>query len=129
VVDDNKDTCEVLKHILLSAGASVRTANTVKDGIQELSNEAPDIVLTDLAIPGESGLVLIEHIRQAGGNVSNLPIIVLSACAFKTDQDAALEAGASTFIPKPFRPKEVVNSVRQLTLENALQHKQLDSDD
>lgn len=120
VVDDNKDTCEVLKHILTSAGASVRTANSVRDGIALLEAEAPDIVLTDLAIPGESGLVLIDYIRKAPDRFAQLPIIVLSACAFNSDREAALDAGASRFIPKPFRPVEVIDNVRQLTLAMAM---------
>ena len=121
VVDDNLDTCEVLKQILTAAGATVRTVNSVRDGISELNKEPADIVLTDLAMPGESGLVFIEHIRNSGGGTSNLPVIVLSACAFDADKEAALKAGASLFVPKPFRPSEVVRSVRQLALSSAMQ--------
>ncbi|MDC0357329.1 ATP-binding protein [Oligoflexia bacterium] len=121
VVDDNRDTCEVIKHVLIAAGASVRIAHTVKDGISLLQEEVPDIVLTDLAIPGESGLVLIKHIRQASNNCAEVPIIVLSACAFNSDKEAALSAGASTFVPKPFRPIDIIKNVRQLTLSMAMQ--------
>lgn len=120
VVDDNKDTCEVLKQILIAAGASVQTAHTVREGVAALQESQPDIVLTDLAIPGESGLVLIQHMKNAPEAVARIPIIVLSACAFQTDRDEALRAGASLFIPKPFRPNEVLRSVRQLTLTNAI---------
>lgn len=116
VVDDNADTCDVLKHILNSVGANVRTASSVKDGIKLIEEEAPDIVLTDLAIPGESGIALIEHIRNKSEDIAQLPIIVLSACAFEADKEAAMDAGASIFIPKPFRPAEVISNVRQLTL-------------
>lgn len=120
VVDDNKDTCEVLKHILMAAGASVRTANSVKDGIKELEGGYPDLILTDLAIPGESGLVLIQHVRNLPDENSKIPIMVLSACAFEADKTAALDAGASTFLPKPFKPNEVIKSARQLTLSSAM---------
>lgn len=121
VVDDNKDTCEVLKMILSSAGATVRVAHSVRDGIALMEEGVPDIVLTDLAMPIESGLVLIQHIRNTQGEVQGLPIIVLSACAFASDRDTALGAGASTFLPKPFNPTEVVKTVRELTLNRALQ--------
>ncbi|MBN8549239.1 MAG: response regulator [Deltaproteobacteria bacterium] len=122
VVDDNKDTCEVLKQILLASGATVQTAHTVKDGISLLKDSVPDIVLTDLAIPGESGLILIQHIKNSPHQLSRVPIIVLSACAFQTDRDQAIEAGASLFMPKPFRPNEVLKCVRQLTLSSALRN-------
>lgn len=121
VVDDNQDTCEVLLHILKAAGATVRTEHSVRDGVAALSEITPDIVLTDLAMPGESGLVLIEHMKNQLSDLSRVPVIVLSACAFQSDEDAALEAGASVFIPKPFRPADVVKNVRKLTLRSAMQ--------
>ena len=121
VVDDNRDTCQVLQHVLKAAGAEAVAANSVREGIDLLDSKVPDIVLTDLAIPGESGLVLIEHIRGSEDEVASLPIIVLSACAFQSDQEAAMNAGASIFIPKPFRPSEIVQTVRQLTLSRAME--------
>jgi signal transduction histidine kinase/ActR/RegA family two-component response regulator len=120
VVDDNYDTCEVLSQILSHAGAKVITAQSVQDGITSIGVETPDIVLTDLAIPGESGLVLIQHLQDPEALTSHIPIIVLSACAFESDRNAALEAGASMFMAKPFKPTEIVRSVRQLTLNSAL---------
>lgn len=122
VVDDNLDTCEVLKQILIAAGADVRTAHTVQDGLGAIELSTPDIILTDLAIPGESGLKLIEQVRNAPGAVASLPIIVLSACAFERDKESALHAGASLFMPKPFRPSEIVRTVRELTFSNALRN-------
>lgn len=120
VVDDNQDTCDVLKHILEASGATVRTATSVKEGMNALHQTPPDIVLTDLAIPGESGLVLIEHIRKQQGDIKGIPILVLSACAFDNDREASLKAGASLFVPKPFKPQEIIRTVRNLTLSSAL---------
>jgi len=120
VVDDNMDTCEVLKHILKAAGASVRAVTTVRDGLGAIEEALPDIILTDLAMPGESGLSLIKQIRGSSGEESKLPIIVLSACAFQADRDAALKVGASMFIPKPFKPTDILKNVRQLTLNMAM---------
>jgi len=120
VVDDNHDTCEVLLQVLQSAGATVKTANTVRDAVAALELSIPDIVLTDLAIPGESGVVLIEHIRNSHSALATLPIIVLSACAFESDRQQALKAGGSIFIPKPFRPSEIIKAVRHLTLASAM---------
>lgn len=121
VVDDNKDTCEVLKHILIAAGATVRTAHSVREGINELEQDLPDIILTDLAMPGESGVVLIQHIRNSNDELRKIPIMVLSACAFESDKNAAIDAGASMFMPKPFKPGEVLSGVRHLTLNMAMQ--------
>ncbi len=121
VVDDNADTCEVLRQILLASGAQVQIAHNVQEGLAVIEGSTPDIILTDLAMPGESGLVLIETIRKRTDRLAQIPIIVLSACAFPADQQSALDAGASIFVPKPFKPAEIVSNVRMLTLQSALQ--------
>jgi signal transduction histidine kinase/ActR/RegA family two-component response regulator len=119
VIDDNSDACDVLKLILTKAGATVRIAHSVQQGLELLQESAPDIILTDLAMPKESGLVLIEQVRKSAGELKDLPIIVLSACAFSADKEAALAAGASSFLAKPFQPKDILKNVRDLTFARA----------
>jgi signal transduction histidine kinase/ActR/RegA family two-component response regulator len=119
VVEDNQDTCEVLRQVLQAAGASVKTAHNVKEGIIALEENIPDIILTDLAMPGETGISLINHIRRGAENIKKLPIIVLSACAFESDKQNAFDAGASAFIAKPFNPSSILTQVRDLTLAGA----------
>jgi signal transduction histidine kinase/ActR/RegA family two-component response regulator len=121
VVDDNPVNCDILSAILTKAGASVHVANSVRDGVSLLSSTTPDIILTDLAMPKESGLDLIQKVRDGETKgQQDIPIIVLSACAFNSDKEAAISAGADLFIVKPFKPTEVIQSVRNLTLERAL---------
>ncbi len=115
IVDDNRVNCELLQQILQHAGAKATYVNDVPAAITKLeSEEMPDILLTDLAIPKISGLNLIEHIRNTAK--SKIPIIVLSACAFEKDKEAALNAGASAFIAKPFNNSEVIKVVHDLTM-------------
>ncbi len=119
VIDDNSDACNVLKLILTKAGATVRIAHSVQQALALLEESPPDIILTDLAMPRESGLVLIEQIRSGNGEIKDLPIIVLSACAFPADKEAALAAGASSFLAKPFQPRDILKNVRDLTFARA----------
>lgn len=117
VVDDSPITGEVLRHILQASGASVRRAISVAECMEFVDQHVPDIILTDLAMPGEGGVVLIEKIRHHEmQELHSIPIIVLSACAFPSDRTAALDAGASQFIPKPFKTSEVLASVRSLMI-------------
>jgi CheY-like chemotaxis protein len=118
VVDDNQAAVDILGYVLRRAGASVEFANSVNSAKEKIDSAIPDIVLTDIAMPGESGLALVDYIRNQ--KELSVPIIVLSACAFQSDEDAAVEAGASLFIPKPFKPNDVIRSVRSLTLQGAL---------
>jgi len=121
VVDDNQSTCDVLQDILLSSGAEVRVANRVREAKELLAEEEFDLCLIDLAIPGESGLSLIEQIRK--GDVlerNTLPLIVVSGCVFDKDRDEAMVAGANGFIPKPFHPQELIESIRDLAISSVL---------
>ena len=69
-------------------------------------------------MPGQSGLDLINTVRAKQEQVKDLPIVVLSACAFKRDREAVLEAGANSFIPKPYTPEAVMNKVWDLVSNN-----------
>ncbi len=121
VVDDSKTTCEVLETILSGAGAIVHVAYSVSEAKKMAHRASLDAALIDLAIPGESGLDLIEYFRKhCEEPLSTMPLIVVSACAFDTDQQQALSYGASFFISKPFRPNEILQTVRHLTAASAL---------
>ena len=120
VVDDNSDTLEVLRQILMAAGAGVATATSVAEGLGRFYESNVDIILTDLAMPEQSGLDLIEQIKSLDDTKNRIPIVVLSACSYEADQQAALQAGAALFIPKPFKPTNVLEAVRQLTLDSAM---------
>lgn len=120
VTDDNQDTCEVLRQVLMAAGANVTISQSVERSIEILKTSVPDIILTDLAMPRQSGLVLIQHLRQSESALSQIPVIVLSACAFESDRQKALAAGAGFFMAKPFKPEEVVQKVREMTTGKAL---------
>ena len=120
IVDDNQDTCKVSKSILLAAGASAEVANSVKEAIEKLSdNFFPDIILTDLAMPKESGLDLIKRVKALPNeNMRKVPVVVLSACAFQKDKNSVFEAGAKEFIAKPFKPNELTQVVKKVVEDN-----------
>lgn len=121
VVEDNEDTQAILKQVLTLAGAEVQVFGSVGKAKNFLSNNTTDIVLTDIAMPGETGIDLIMQVRNKSiTEQADLPILVLSACAFDSDRSAAIDAGADAFIAKPFRPKDVVTAVRELTISYAL---------
>lgn len=114
VVDDNADTREVLSIVLNRAGAKVQLATSSGEAKHILHGRGIDIILTDLAMPGESGLVLIQHIRESYESYRSIPILVLTACAFESDREASLKAGATLFMAKPFKPNEVVMNLKSI---------------
>ena len=120
IVDDNKLTCDVLETIITQSGGHAYVALDVPQARKIAESTDLDAALVDLAIPGEDGLSFIRWIRQTSSSLSLLPVIVVSACVFDRDRELAKEAGASFFIAKPFKPAEVVRSIRHFTLSSVL---------
>ena len=91
-------------------GFKVSLAATGKEMLACIDSEAIDLVLLDLGLPDEDGLVLARQVRAR----SSLPIIVVTARKDQKDRLAALEIGADDYLTKPFNPKELVLRVRNL---------------
>lgn len=117
VIDDNKQTCELLKMLLSEKGGEVTSSCTVAEAKALYERLDFDILLVDLAIPGESGIDFISHIREKN---SIIPIVVVSACVFEMDRMNAEDSGANAFIAKPFSTEEIVHVVRQKVTDSAL---------
>jgi len=102
VLEDDELTRESLAEILAVAGTSVRVAATVQEAMRALSEFQPNVVLSDLALPGEDGFSFISRVRslpsEGGGRV---PAAALSALASVEDRQHALDAGFQMHIPKP----------------------------
>jgi len=115
VVEDDEGTRECLLEVLSDAGATVRVASTVPEGIEALSAFKPDVLLSDLAMPGQDGFSLIAHLRSLppdrGGRI---PAAALSALAGVDDRQHALAAGFQMHIPKPVDIENLLSAVARL---------------
>ena len=118
VIDDSQETREVVQTILTASGATVHAGSSVAEGLALLDQHHADVIITDLAMPHESGLVLIEKISKTAH--AKLPVIVMSACAFPQDRQTCLDAGATAFLAKPFKPSDIISEIRKVTLASAL---------
>ena len=65
VVDDSQETREVVQTILMAAGATVQSGSSVQEGLLLIENNNADVIITDLAMPHESGIVLIEKVLKS----------------------------------------------------------------
>ncbi|HYG74019.1 MAG TPA: PAS domain S-box protein [Planctomycetota bacterium] len=109
VVDDEPDTCELLLFILQNAGATVETALSVADAVPRLATFKPDILLSDIGMPGENGYLMLEKLRATG---SKIPAIAISAFARNEDRDRALKAGFQDFLSKPLESSDLMAMVK-----------------
>jgi PAS domain S-box-containing protein len=113
VVDDDPDTLEVLETVLEQEGASVTAASSAREAFERLEGERPDVLVSDLAMPGEDGYRLIEKIRQVPV-ASSIPAVALTAYARPEDREAALRAGYQAHVAKPVEPGELTHEVARL---------------
>jgi PAS domain S-box-containing protein len=116
VVEDDADTRELLEVILERCGATVRAVGSSYAALDELMHSIPDIVISDIGMPGESGYDLIKKIRsldpEQGGRV---PAVALTAYASAADRRRALLAGFQTHLAKPVEPDELLAVVASLS--------------
>lgn len=108
VVDDEVDTCELLQFILEQYGASVRAVASAKEALDAIAQELPDILLSDIGMPGMDGYMLIRAIRamsnEQGGNIR---AIALTAYAGETNQQQIFQAGFQRHVTKPVEPAQL----------------------
>lgn len=109
VVDDEADTRELLRTGLESCGAQVTLAASAAEALEALENAVPDVLISDIGMPGEDGYDFIRHIRllppERGGRV---PAIALTAYARVEDRLKALRSGYQMHVPKPVELAELV---------------------
>jgi signal transduction histidine kinase len=115
VVDDDDDTLDALRHLLEQSGARVSTASSASTAFLAFAGEPPDVLLSDIGMPGEDGFSLIRRVRgldpERGGKV---PAAALTAYTQPSDRDRALSAGFQAFLAKPVDPRELAGAVARL---------------
>ena len=108
VVDDEPNITRVLRGSLSAQGYDVRTANDPEEGLRTFKDWTPDLVITDLMMPGMSGVEVCRAIRAS----SAIPVLVLSVREHERSKVEALDAGADDYVTKPFGIQELLARVR-----------------
>jgi signal transduction histidine kinase/ActR/RegA family two-component response regulator len=115
LVDDDPDTLQILSVMLAESKAGVQTAASVSEALEILEWYQPDVLVSDLAMPGEDGYSLIGKIRAlAGGKVTQVPAVALTSYVRVEDRARALSAGFNLFVPKPVEPEELITAIANL---------------
>ena len=117
VVDDEPSMREFLEIMLSQEGYQVRTASNGEEGVKAYRTEEPDLVLTDVKMPGMSGLDLIREIHSLDPTA---PIIAITAYASADDAIRAVREGAYDYLSKPFQIEDL-----RIIIRNALEARRL----
>jgi CheY-like chemotaxis protein len=120
LVDDEEDAREALRLILQQNGMLVTTASSARGAFELVESLQPDILLSDIAMPGEDGLSLIRRVRKLPFDRSGqVPAIALSAYAAAEDRRQALLAGFQRHIPKPVDPAHLLAAIATMARTGA----------
>jgi two-component system phosphate regulon response regulator OmpR len=111
VVDDDARLRTLLSRYLAENGFRVSTANHAEDARDKLRFLAPDALVLDVMMPGETGLALTAALRAENATV---PILLLTARGAPEDRIAGFESGADDYLGKPFEPRELVLRLRAM---------------
>jgi signal transduction histidine kinase/CheY-like chemotaxis protein len=114
VVDDEADTREMLAALLTVAGAKVEVVASVAEALTRLSTFAPQVLVSDIGMPGYDGYALIRTIRASGAPYARIPALALTAYASPDDARKAMLEGFQTHMAKPIEPAVFISAVARL---------------
>jgi CheY-like chemotaxis protein len=124
IVDDERDAREVLVAMLELRGAEVIAASSAAEAVEALAHATnvsmPDVLVSDIGMPGEDGFDLISKIRAMGPERGgNIPAIALTAYARAEDRTRVLAAGFQRHVAKPVEPSSLAGAVASLARRTA----------
>ncbi len=112
IIDDEKSIRFILENTLKNE-FNVISFTDGAEGLSYLENgNIPDLIISDLDMPGINGFLFLEKIRNSGF-FDNIPVIILSGNDESTDKIKCFELGADDYVSKPFIPKEIIARVKR----------------
>lgn len=113
IIEDEPFIIEALTFLLENEGLDVRSISDGANAIEFIIKSKPNLVILDIMLPNVSGMKILEDIRSMD-EISNLPVLMLTAKGQKKDRRAAEEAGVSKFMTKPFDNQELIENVKAM---------------
>jgi DNA-binding response OmpR family regulator len=117
LIDDDPQLLDVLSLSFKDAGHEVSTARDGKAGLEKIAAEKPDIVVSDVNMPGVDGFALCRKLREQGNRV---PLVLLTSRDGEIDEALGLELGADDYVPKPFSTRVLLARISALLRREAL---------
>ena len=107
VVEDERDIAALVTYHLMKEGYRVRSAAGGQEALAAIAADKPDIIILDLMLPGFSGYEVLHEMRRRP-EMSEVPVVVLTARRDEADRVQGLEMGADDYVTKPFSPRELI---------------------
>ncbi len=117
IVDDDRSIRWVLEKALAREGIPFKTFATAYEVLQALATSEPQVLVSDIRMPGESGLVLLNKVKE---RFPQIPVIIMTAYSDLDSAVAAFQGGAFEYLPKPFDVDHAMALIRRATTETAV---------
>ncbi len=115
IVDDDRESCEMMLEALRGYGASLRAALSAGAAVDALSEFTPDLVLTDIAMPARDGYAVLSEVRALEARLGHrVPVAAVTAYAHTEDRERAIAAGFDDYLAKPIQPAALARAVAAL---------------
>ena len=115
-VEDNEYNRKIVRQLLSRSSYRLIEATDGETGVALAQQELPDLILMDVQLPKMSGLDATQALK-ADSRTSHIPIIVITSFALSGDREKAMMAGASSYLAKPYSPRELLALVRRFLPE------------
>ena len=124
VIDDELDMLMLLRMVIEdNTSYEVETTNNPAEGLKMLTEEAYDLVISDLKMPGMDGLELFDELRKMRPDI---PVIIITAYGSPEAADEALKKGVADFITKPFRKDTILFTMKRVLELSLLKRENLE---
>jgi twitching motility two-component system response regulator PilH len=118
IVDDSSTLREMISGLLIKAGMTVVEANDGTEAQEKVKASAPDLVVLDIVMPKMNGYDFCRWLKNNPGT-EDVPVVLCSSKSEEFDRYWGMKQGADAYIAKPFRPTEMVETVKQLLRSRA----------
>ncbi len=115
IVEDSPSELELMSHYLQESGYNVITSHGAKEAIEKAILQKPDVIVTDVVMPGMSGFELCRSLKK-NPETDKLPIIICSSKNLEIDRLWAMRQGADAYITKPYTREQLLRVIKSVAI-------------
>lgn len=117
IVEDSPSELELMSHFLQESGYKVIKATGGKEAIEKAQEQKPDVIVTDVVMPGMSGFELCRYLKK-NPVTENVPIVICSSKNQEIDRLWAMRQGADVYLTKPYTREQLLRAVKSVAISS-----------
>ncbi|MBD2448455.1 response regulator [Nostoc sp. FACHB-152] len=115
IVEDSPSELELMSHYLQESGYKVITASGAKEALEQAISHNPDVIVTDVVMPGMSGFELCRSLKKNPAT-QKVPIVICSSKNLEIDRLWAMKQGADVYITKPYTREQLLRAIKSVVI-------------